>query len=298
MHCIPGIHVDPEELLRPPPKGFPPRPQRLALRQGPHQSRVKGRGMEYAESRAYHPGDDVRHIDWRITARSGRVHTKLFQEERERPVLLVLNLTPSLYFGTRNTLKSVQACRVGALLGWQAFQRGDCVGAFVQGAQGHFEHKPSRVRPAFLRLLRKLAEFHNEPLQTETASAPRELEFPELLRQVLRVAAPGTLVHLLSDFESLSKTPLEPLLRLTKHGEVRICELTDPMEEALPGSGRMTVQSLTNDTLRFLLPPVRVRQNLLEQRQAERERLQDEYRRHGILWQRISTPENPLNALI
>jgi uncharacterized protein (DUF58 family) len=172
------------------------------------------------------------------------------------------------------------------------------VGAFVQGAQGHFEHKPSRVRPAFLRLLRKLAEFHNEPLQTETASAPRELEFPELLRQVLRVAAPGTLVHLLSDFESLSKTPLEPLLRLTKHGEVRICELTDPMEEALPGSGRMTVQSLTNDTLRFLLPPVRVRQNLLEQWQAERERLQGEYRRHGILWQRISTPENPLNALI
>jgi hypothetical protein len=105
-------------------------------------------------------------------------------------------------------------------------------------------------------------------------------------------------VHLLSDFESLSKTPLEPLLRLTKHGEVRICELTDPMEEALPGSGRMTVQSLTNDTLRFLLPPVRVRQNLLEQWQAERERLQGEYRRHGILWQRISTPENPLNALI
>ena len=298
MNHLSGIHVDPEELLRPPPKGFPPRSQRLAARLGSHQSRVKGRGMEYIESRTYHPGDDVRHIDWRITARSGRVHTKLFQEERERPVLLVLNLTPSLYFGTRNTLKSVQACRVGALLGWQAFQRGDRVGAFVQGAQGHFEHKPSRVRPAFLRLLRKLAEFHNEPLQMEVAAVPREFEFSALLRQVLRVASPGTLVHLLSDFESLTTTPLEPLLRLKKHGEVRICELTDPMEEALPASGRMTVRSLTDDALRFRLPPTRVRQHLSEQRQAERERLQGECRRHGILWQRVSTPENPLNALI
>ena len=298
MHLIPGIHVDPEDLLRPPPKGFPPRPQRLALRQGPHPSRVKGRGMEYAESRAYHPGDDVRHIDWRITARSGRVHTKLFQEERERPVLLVLNLTPSLYFGTRNTLKSVQACRVGALLGWQAFQRGDRVGALVQGPQGHFEHKPSRVRPAFLRLLRTLAEFHNEPLHTQAEPGFRELEFHPLLRQVLRVAAPGTLVQVLSDFESLAKTPLDPLLRLAKHGEVRICELTDPLEETLPDSGRMSVRSLTDTSLRFRLPPAQVRRHLSEQRQAEREQREAECRRHGILWQRLSTPENPLNALI
>ena len=83
-----------------------------------HASRFRGRGVDYAESRVYQPGDDIRQMDWRVTARTGRPHTKLFTEERERSVLVVLNCNPSMRFGTRLRFKSVQAARAAALLAW------------------------------------------------------------------------------------------------------------------------------------------------------------------------------------
>ncbi|HEY4531233.1 MAG TPA: DUF58 domain-containing protein, partial [Luteimonas sp.] len=92
-------------------------------------SAVRGRGMEYAESRGYAIGDDARHIDWRVTARTGKAHTKLFQAERERLTLLVADTAPALYFGTRVRFKSVQAARAGAVAAWRAVADGDCIAA-------------------------------------------------------------------------------------------------------------------------------------------------------------------------
>lgn len=97
--------------------------------QGQALSNLRGRGMEYAESREYAQGDDARHIDWRLTARSGRTHTKLFQAERERLTLVVADTAPSLYFGTRVRFKSVQAARAGALAAWLAARDGDRIAA-------------------------------------------------------------------------------------------------------------------------------------------------------------------------
>ncbi|MFD1299778.1 DUF58 domain-containing protein, partial [Lysobacter gummosus] len=92
-------------------------------------SPLRGRGMEYAESREYSHGDDARHIDWRLTARTGRAHTKLFQAERERLTLIVADTAPSLYFGTRVRFKSVQAARAGAIAAWAAARDGDRIAA-------------------------------------------------------------------------------------------------------------------------------------------------------------------------
>ena len=97
----------------------------LAQLAGNHASRFRGRGMDYQESRAYQPGDDIRNMDWRVTARSGRAHTKLFQEERERPVVFCIDLGPSLFFATRGALKSVIAARAATLLAWAAAAQGD-----------------------------------------------------------------------------------------------------------------------------------------------------------------------------
>mgnify|MGYP002151030683 FL=1 len=91
--------------------------------------------MEFAEARSYQYGDDVRHIDWRVTARTGTTHTKLFREERERPVMLVLDLSRRMFFGTRQRLKSVQAARIAALTGWRALLRGDRVGGVNESRQ-------------------------------------------------------------------------------------------------------------------------------------------------------------------
>ncbi|HZF98828.1 MAG TPA: DUF58 domain-containing protein, partial [Pseudoxanthomonas sp.] len=101
---------------------------------GPAASSLRGRGMEYAESREYIAGDDVRHIDWRLTARSGRTHTKLFQAERERLTLVVADTSAALYFGTRVRFKSVQAARAGAVAVWAAVRDGDRVAA-LRGSQ-------------------------------------------------------------------------------------------------------------------------------------------------------------------
>ena len=102
---------------------------------GPAPSKLRGRGMEYAESREYTIGDDVRRMDWRLTARSGRAHTKLFQAERERLTLLVADTAPELYFGTRVRFKSVQAARAGAVAVWSALQSGDRIAALRGGAE-------------------------------------------------------------------------------------------------------------------------------------------------------------------
>ena len=102
-------------------------------RSGIRVSRIRGRGMEYSESRIYLPGDDIRRIDWRVTARTGRPHTKLFHEERDRPVLFVVDLGAHMRFGTRGAFKSVVAAEAASLLAWAAAENGDRVGGLVPG---------------------------------------------------------------------------------------------------------------------------------------------------------------------
>jgi len=87
-----------------------------AILAGAHLSSLRGRGMDFAESREYQPGDDRRHIDWRVTARTGKAHTKIYTEEKERPVFLLVDMSPSMFFGTHGGFKSVTAARLAAYL--------------------------------------------------------------------------------------------------------------------------------------------------------------------------------------
>ena len=121
---------------------------------GLHKSVYKGRGMDFAESRPYQPGDDIRTIDWRVTARSGRVHTKVFEEEREKPVMVWVDLRPAMFFATRGRFKAVIATEVAALLLWKTLDEGDRIGGVIQNGQ-HVELKPSRSRSAALHFLRQ-----------------------------------------------------------------------------------------------------------------------------------------------
>ena len=116
------------------------RPARSAITGG-HSSRFRGRGMDYLESRAYQPGDDIRSMDWRVTARTSHAHVKLYQEERERPVVVMIDLGPGMFFATRGAFKSVIAARAAALIGWAAIQNGDRIGAFLFNG-GHHELRP------------------------------------------------------------------------------------------------------------------------------------------------------------
>ena len=134
------------------------------------QSPMRGRGMEYAESREYANGDDARHIDWRLTARTGRPHTKLFQAERERLTLIVADTAPTLYFGTRTRFKSVQAARAGAIAAWTAVRDGDRIGA-LRGSVREAPIAPASGSRCALRVLDAMVRWYARPPEHDAGLA-------------------------------------------------------------------------------------------------------------------------------
>jgi uncharacterized protein (DUF58 family) len=220
--------------LRGPARGLELGARRLALssQSGGYRSVYRGRGLEFDEVRVYQPGDGVRDIDWRVTARRGRPHTKIFREERERPVLLLADLHPGMLFGSRR-LKSAQALHAAALLAWAAEHAGDRVGGVVVAADGFTARRAMPRHEAVLALLKTLVR-----LQPRAPAAPR----PELLdgglARLVRTAHPGSLIPVLSDFQSVSGDTEQLLLRLARHNDVLLVWLFDPLEAEPPHAGR------------------------------------------------------------
>jgi uncharacterized protein (DUF58 family) len=205
---------------------------------GSHPSRFRGRGMDYQESRGYQPGDDVRSMDWRVTARTGAPHVKLYQEERERPVILFLDFNPGMFFATRGMLKSVAAARAATLIAWAAAAHGDRVGAMIF-ADGHHELQPRGGRHGVLRLIRALVE-HTDPRQVQ-ATMPPAGALNAALARLRRVSRPGSLIFLLSDFYAIDGDTRNHLMRLRQHGDVAAIQFVDPIETAAPMPGRYGV---------------------------------------------------------
>jgi len=209
----------------------------LSLAQGParalllgnHRSAHRGRGLEVEEVRPYIAGDDPRSIEWRVTARRGRVHTKLFREERERPVWLLVDLGASMFFGSKLQLKSMVAVRAAALLAWAAALRGDRIGAVISNARGE-RALPMRSREAgVLPILNALIE-----LQPSAPAAATEHQ-PAPLRALMPLVHPGSLIVALSDFQSLDADQESQWTALSAHSDCRWLWIADPLEsQALP----------------------------------------------------------------
>jgi uncharacterized protein (DUF58 family) len=202
---------------------------------GSHLSAFRGRGMEYHESRPYQPGDDIRAIDWRVTARSGRTHTKVYREERERPVLLWLDLSRSMFFGTQGCFKSVLASKLAALLAWSSVQHGDRVGYLVFSEQQHTEFRPGRGKHSALHFIRQLVA---HPAWDMSTDDDREQEAGvKALMRLRQVTRPGSLVILLSDFRFLDANCRGQLVELARHNDVMMIHIHDPLECMLPQAG-------------------------------------------------------------
>jgi uncharacterized protein (DUF58 family) len=182
--------------------------------------------MEYAESREYTPSDDARHIDWRLTARTGRAHTKLFQAERERLTLVVADTAPTLYFGTRVRFKSVQAARAGAVAAWAAVRDGDRIGA-LRGATREPPVAPAAGARGALRVLDALTRWY--------AAAPADDQgLAVALDHAQRLLRPGSRLVVLADPRSIATLPDRRWPALAQHHEVIVLLLTDPLEAAPP----------------------------------------------------------------
>jgi uncharacterized protein (DUF58 family) len=206
-----------------------------ALRSGGHASRWRGRGVDFRESRIYLPGDEIRHMDWRVTARSGKPHTKVFQEEREQGLLLVVDQNPGMRFGTRVRFKNVQAARASALLAWMASAAGDRVGALGFGGGISGEVKPAGGRRGVLRVLRALRDWDAaaDPARTDPLSFG--------LARVRRLLRPGMRMILMTDGFSADAEASRLLPQLAGRHEISVVLLRDALELHAPPPARYAV---------------------------------------------------------
>lgn len=212
---------------------LPPRQGRVAGA-GRAPSPLRGRGMEYAESREYAPGDEVRHIDWRVTARTGRPHTKMFQAERERLTLVVADTAPALYFGTRVRFKSVQAARAASIAAWVAVRDGDRVAA-LRGSSTEPPVAPAGGARGALRVLDALARWYARPPEADEG-------LDVALEHAERVLRPGSRLLVLADPASLAGVPDRRWPALAMHSQVLVLLPVDPMESD-PPAGAITLDT-------------------------------------------------------
>jgi uncharacterized protein (DUF58 family) len=257
---------------------------------GLQTSPFRGRGMEYAESRPYAPGDDVRHIDWRVTARTGRTHTKLFQPERERITALLYDAASTMAFGTRSCFKSVQAARIGALLVWAAQSEGDRLAAAACGRPRELV-APTAARRGALRVLDALVRWQ-QPAPAGLAAAP----LGPALDALQRALRPGSHVLLLIDPRSVDGDAERSLARMRTHHDLAACVLADPIEVAPPAPSSYRISD-GNEQKSLALDRSDARAAWTEHFARQHDDVLARLRRAGARARLTLTTEDPVHAL-
>lgn len=226
-----------------------PRQPVHSLLSGRHASRLRGRGLTFEELRRYRPGDDIRSIDWRATARLRSAHVRVFSEERDRPVLLVVDQRTTMFFGSARTTKATVAAEGAALAAWRTIDRGDRVGAVIFGDEELVEIRPQRSRGTVLRICHELARMNERLSASTTASATVSLN--DALRRAVNVALHDHLVILITDYDGDDETTRKLTTRLAAHNDVLAVLVYDPLGIRLPSTGPLVV---TDNQRQFSVP--------------------------------------------
>ncbi len=213
---------------------------------GLHLSKLRGRGIDFEEFRPYQAGDDIRTIDWRVTARTGKPFTKVFREERERPVIIAVDQSSSMFFGSQVAFKSVIAAQAAAIFCWMAIDNGDRVGGLVFSDSDQALVRPKRSRRSALHLLNQLQTFNARLADKEARLASAEEGvahggLSQALADIRRITKPGSTLYILSDFSTLDETAIQYLNQLSRHNNVVCCIIYDALEENLPVPGYYTI---------------------------------------------------------
>jgi len=248
-----------------------PRQPIQSLLSGRHGSRLRGRGLLFEELRDYRPGDDIRTIDWRATARKRRAHVRVYAEERERPVLFVVDLRTPMFFGSRRTTKAGAACELTALGAWRALKGGDRVGAILLGDRELVEIRPQRSRSNVMRICQEMIRL----LEALPSEAPAQYTLNDALRAALRVAHHDHLIVLATDYGGDDQMTQRLATRLAAHNDVLASLIYDPLGIWIP---QIPGSEVTDGKRRAAIPedphfPERFRQAFAARMQTLRERL-------------------------
>jgi uncharacterized protein (DUF58 family) len=294
-----GVYVDLEQLIALEQKGrkvsLLPRQPVHSLLSGRYASRMRGRGLNFEEIRDYRSGDDVRSIDWKVTARLQSPHVRVFNEERDRQGLLVVDQRLSMFFGTRRAMKSVTAAEIAAVVAWRILSVGDRVGGIVFNDRSIEEVRPQRSRRIVLQYLTKLAE-QNQALGVGRGITRDATMLNRALDRIRRVAPHDATVVIFSDFDGADETTRHAIAALAAHNTVIAVLIHDPSQSELPAAGRMTV---TDGELQIALDVAHgsTRQNILDMSKTRLRSVFEWTRDFGVPVLPLSTAEEPVNQL-
>lgn len=201
---------------------------------GKHASKLRGRGLDFEEVRNYVAGDDIRNIDWKVTARTQKTHTKVFTEEKEKPALIVVDQSKSMFFGSQRRMKSVVAAELAALAAFRILKEGDRVGGVVIADNGIDIVFPKRDRKNILRFLEKIV-IRNQELAT---SPPIKIEesLKEVFAKIRNIVTHDFLIIIISDFQRYSPEVVKNIIQLSQHNDVILSKVYDPMEREIPAT--------------------------------------------------------------
>ncbi len=231
---------------------FPPRRRISGSLAGGYLSNIRGRGIDFDEVRQYNPGDDIRNMDWRVTARMNKPHTKVFKEERERPVFFAIDNSETMQFGTKRVFKSVAAAEAATLLAWAASSNKDRIGGLIFSENNHVELKPTAGDRGVLRMINALCVNKNgvkknsgEKKASSAENKPLQQKESQFLEQALLrlryVTKPGSAIFIFSDFFQVSQNSFDQLSQLAIHNELYMIHVYDQIEHSVPPTGRYRI---------------------------------------------------------
>lgn len=217
---------------------FLPRQPIHSILSGRHASRLRGRGLNFEELRHYLPGDDTRNIDWRVTARTGEPHVRVYTEEKDRTVWLLIDQRMSMFFGSRLKMKSVVAAEAAAGAAWRVLSQGDRVGAVLFDDAELHVIPPHRSEQRVARILKQVVLL-NRRLSASSGAAPGPQMLNRAIERVAALARHDCLVCVISDGSGIDRETRKYITRLTEHNDVISLFIYDPLEAAMPEAGRL-----------------------------------------------------------
>jgi len=230
-----GVYVTLSELLKfgYMPKNFNIRPNGAVLSRlsGRHRSGMRGRGMDFSEMKQYVQGDDTRNIDWKATRRTGKPYIRVYNEEKDRNVWLVLSQMNTMFFGSKERMKSVSAAHVAALMAFKALETGDRVGAIVYNNDDVKFFKATSSKNNIVQIMTEI-ERQNRLLKA-TNSNNHTVKLSEALKTLSALAKHDDLVVLIGDGRAIDEESARQITRINAHNDVIGVLVYDPMEEEI-----------------------------------------------------------------
>jgi len=295
----PGVYAELDDLVRLRYKAsgfsFLPRQPVHSILSGRHASRLRGRGLNFEELRNYLPGDDTRNIDWKVTARTREPYVRVYTEEKDRTVWLLVDQRLSMFFGSRWKMKSVTAAEATAVSAWRVLSAGDRVGALVFDDKDISIIPPHRSEERVIRILKTVVE-KNHALNARSKADPGPHMLNQALQRLAALANHDCLICLISDGSGIDANTRKYVSRLTEHNDVLSVFVYDPLEEDMPDAGKL-VFSDGSSQIEFNTREKRLRKGFALDFQQRMERMKASSRKHSIPLLPINTTEPVLDQV-